>query len=130
MGLELYMLGLIPRDMDKSLEFYRRLGVALPERNNGEPHISVEMGSKLTFFLNIMEQLVAVEDRPQTILEFYLKEQAAVEAKYKEMIDFGYRSYRAPFEIPQFNICFALIYDPDDHLVLLSGDLEKSKAAK
>ncbi len=32
MALELFMLGLITPDLGKSLEFYRRLGLALPER--------------------------------------------------------------------------------------------------
>jgi catechol 2,3-dioxygenase-like lactoylglutathione lyase family enzyme len=129
MGLELYMLGLIPQDMDKSLEFYRRLGVDFPERSEGRPHIGVKMGSDLTFFLNTTE-LVNVADRPRTVLEFYLKEPAAVDAKYKELIDFGYQSYRAPFEVPQLKIYFAMIYDPDRNIILLSGDLEKSEAAK
>ncbi len=30
MALELYMVGLVARNLDKSLEFYRRLGLAIP----------------------------------------------------------------------------------------------------
>ncbi|GLV60664.1 hypothetical protein KDH_74830 [Dictyobacter sp. S3.2.2.5] len=35
MALDLYMVGLLPRDMEKSLAFYRRLGLALPEDSQG-----------------------------------------------------------------------------------------------
>jgi len=31
MALEIYMIGVITADMGKSLEFYRRLGLEIPE---------------------------------------------------------------------------------------------------
>ncbi len=55
------------------------------------------------------------------VLEFYLKERSAVEAKYAEMTGFGYRSHQAPF-VTSFNMVFAFIYDPDGNQILLSGD--------
>src|SRR5712691_8333502 len=45
MALELYMLGLIVQDMGKSLEFYRRLGLAIPEGSKGQTHVQIKMGS-------------------------------------------------------------------------------------
>ena len=56
MALELYMVGVIAQDMDKSLEFYRRLGLAIPEGSDGQPHVGVKMGGELTFFLNSISQ--------------------------------------------------------------------------
>src|SRR2546429_9666186 len=52
MALELYMLGLVVQDMGVSLEFYRRLGLAIPEGSEGKTHVEVKMGSGLTFFLD------------------------------------------------------------------------------
>jgi hypothetical protein len=52
MALELFMLGLIPSAMGESLEFYRRLGLVLPEGSEEQPHVEVKMQSGLTFFLN------------------------------------------------------------------------------
>jgi predicted lactoylglutathione lyase len=120
MALELYMVGLTPRDMEKSLEFYQRLGVDFPTESNGEQHIGVKMKGDLSFFLNVTK-LVNIEDRPRTILEFYLKERAAVDAKYAEITGYGYKSYRAPFVSP-VGIYFAMINDPDGNIVLLSAD--------
>jgi hypothetical protein len=53
-----------------------------------------------------------------------LKEQATVDAKYKELIDSGYQSYHTPFVTP-FGVYFALVNDPDGDTILLSGDVAK-----
>ena len=137
MALELYMLGLIVRDMGTSLEFYRRLGLAIPEGSEEKTHVEVKMGSGLTFFLDSQPSrwdpnYVRKDDPGPTdtsanypfILEFYLKKQAMVEAKYKELTGLGYASYRAPYET-SFGMYFAMIKDPDGNTILLSGDLEE-----
>jgi predicted lactoylglutathione lyase len=138
MALELYMLGLIVQDMGKSLEFYRRLGLAIPEGSEAKTHVEVKMGSGLTFFLDSRPSrwdpnFVSKDDPGRmeasgsysSILEFYLKERDAVDAKYKELTGFGYQSYRAPYET-SFGMYFAMIKDPDGNTILLSGDLGNS----
>ncbi|GHO93973.1 glyoxalase [Reticulibacter mediterranei] len=124
MGLELYMLGLIPQNINASLEFYRRLGIDLPERIEGPPHVGAKMESGITFFLNNMVELVPEADRPRVMLEFYLKERALVDAKYAELTGYGYQGYRAPFDVPPIKMYFAMINDPDGNIVLLSADQE------
>ena len=140
MALELYMLGLIVQDMDKSLEFYRRLGLAIPEGSEAKTHVEVKMGSGLTFFLDSRpsrwdpgyvkrddsESREAANTYP-SLLEFYLETQEAVEAKYTELTGLGYQGYRAPYET-SFGMCFAMVKDPDGNTILLSGDLGKNKA--
>jgi hypothetical protein len=56
-----------------------------------------------------------------SILEFYLKDRAVLDAKYQELTGFGYQSRRAPY-VTTFGIYFALIYDPDGNTILLSAD--------
>jgi hypothetical protein len=102
------------------LEFYRRLGVAFPERSEGQPHVEVKMNGDLTFFLNERGRLQEL-DNTRVILEFYLKERAAVDAKYNELIGFGYESYHAPY-VASIGMYFALINDPNGNTVLLSAD--------
>ncbi len=142
MALELYMLGLVVQDMGKSLEFYRRLGLAIPEGSEGKTHVQVKMGSGLTFFLDSRParwdpsfsrsdasgQQEAADSYP-SVLEFYLKTGVAVEAKYAELTGLGYQGYRAPYPT-SFGMCFALVKDPDGNTLLLSGDLEKSEATQ
>ncbi len=129
MAQQLYMVGLTVRDMDKSLEFYRRLGLAIPEGSQGQPHVEVKMGGEFTFFLDT-RTIKRDEPAPaessegyRAIFEYYLKTQAAVEAKYAELVGYGYQSYRAPFIFTN-GMCFALVNDPDGNTILLSGDVE------
>src|SRR6266571_4909104 len=111
MALELYMLGLIVQDMGKSLEFYRRLGLAIPEGSEEQTHVEVKMGSGLTFFLDSRPSRwdpgfvsgddpgrVEASESYRSILEFYLKTRDAVDAKHSELTGLGYRSRRAPYE--------------------------------
>ena len=138
MALELYMLGLIVQDMRRSLEFYRRLGLAIPQGSEEKTHVEIKMGSGLTFFLDSNpsrwdSRYVRREDAEhmepsdsyRSILEFYLKTRDAVDAKYTELTGLGYQSYRAPYETP-FGMRFAMIADPDGNVILLSGDLEEN----
>jgi uncharacterized glyoxalase superfamily protein PhnB len=142
MALELYMLGLIVQDMAKALDFYRRLGLAIPEGSEAKTHVQVKMSGGLTLFFDshpsrwdpkfvrkdAPEQMEASGSYP-FILEFYLKERGAVDAKYKELTGFGYQSYRAPYETP-YGMYFAMIKDPDGNTILLSGDLEEHQIPK
>jgi len=140
MALELYMLGLIVHDMGKSLEFYRLLGLAIPEGSEAMTHVEVKMGSGLTFFLDSRPSrwdpgYVRRDDGGageatnsyRSVLEFYMQTQEAVEAKYAELTGLGYQGYRTPYET-SFGMCFAMVNDPDGNIILLSGDLEKNKA--
>ena len=126
MGLELYMVGVIVEDMAKSVEFYRRLGVDIPEGSEEKPHVPVKMG-EMTFFLNTRSlnarwdpAKIEAAGGYRIILEFYLKTREEVDAKYAEMIGYGYQGHVAPFETP-FNAYFAMINDPDGNTILISA---------
>lgn len=126
MGLELYMVGVIVEDMARAVEFYRRLGVDIPVGSETKGHVEVKM-SGLTFFLTT-KQVNARWDPARTeasggyrmILEFYLVTREAVDAKYNELIGYGYNGHHPPFETP-FNTYFALVDDPDGNTILLSA---------
>lgn len=134
MALQLFMIGLNVQDMGKSQEFYRRLGLVIPAGSQDEPHVQVKMGEEFTFFLDTRaikpEALASGEtvEGYRVLFEYYLKSQAAVEAKYIELIEYGYQSYRAPF-IYANGMCFALVNDPDGNTILLSGDVAEPQTA-
>jgi uncharacterized glyoxalase superfamily protein PhnB len=126
MGLELYMVGVIVEDMNRAIEFYRRLGVEIPEGSKDKHHVEVKM-SGLTFFLSTHRAnqrwdpaKIPASGGYRIILEFYLHTKEAVDAKYQEMIDYGYESHVAPYNTP-FNTYFAMINDPDGNTILLSA---------
>jgi predicted lactoylglutathione lyase len=126
MGLNLYMVGVIVEDMGRSVEFYRRLGVDIPEGSENQQHVPIKMG-ELTFFLTT-KQLNARWDPARTeasggyriILEFTLDTPAAVDAKYAELIGYGYKSHVAPYQT-YFNAYFAMVDDPDGNTILISS---------
>ena len=63
----------------------------------------------------------AADNRYPHILEFYLKEPAELEAKYAEMVGFGYDGFRAPY-LTAYGMLFAMLKDPDGNTILLSAD--------
>lgn len=132
MALELFMIGLPTHDMGKSLEFYRRLGLAIPEGSEGQTHVEVKMGGGLTFFLDSnparwdpgyvrKPEPGKASDSYPFILEFYLEDRAVLEAKYRELTGFGYSGHRAPYET-SFGMYFAMVNDPDGNTILLSAN--------
>lgn len=129
MGLELYMVGVIVADMARALEFYRRLGVDIPEGSESKPHVEIKMG-QMSFFLTtqaLNKRWDPMNTEPaqggyRIILEFYLQTRAEVDAKFKEMMDYGYESHVAPY-VTSFNMYFAMLNDPDGNTILLSGEV-------
>jgi catechol 2,3-dioxygenase-like lactoylglutathione lyase family enzyme len=134
MALNLYMIGLITQDMDKSIEFYRRLGLDIPEDSHGKTHVEIKMPGGLTFFLDSAPFRFDpvfprdVTPTPQVspgrypfLLEFYLKQRAIVDAKYNELTAFGYQSRQSPY-VTSFGMYFAWVNDPDGNAILLSAD--------
>ena len=121
MALELYMVGLVTRDLGKSVEFYRRLGLDIPEGSEGQRHVSVKMKSGVTFFLNA-SGLLPASASSRVIFEYYLSSRAEVDAKYTELTGAGYESYRAPSFETAINVYFAFVAEPDGHIIMLSAD--------
>jgi catechol 2,3-dioxygenase-like lactoylglutathione lyase family enzyme len=121
MALELYMVGLVTKDMNKSLEFYSRLGLAIPEGSMGQRHVKVKMKGDLTFFLNAPDRR-ELADSERVIFEFYLPDRATVDQKHAELTGLGYQSSRAPAFEASIPVYFALINDPDGHTIMLSAD--------
>lgn len=132
MSLKLHMVGVIVEDMNRAVEFYRRLGVHIPEEAVNNYHVPVEMGH-MTFFLSSKKfnekwdpGNSEASGGYRIVLEFYLETQEAVDKKYAELIDYGYESHLAPYITP-FNMYFAMVNDPDGNRILLSGEVDKNE---
>jgi catechol 2,3-dioxygenase-like lactoylglutathione lyase family enzyme len=132
MGLNLYMIGLIVKDMGKALDFYRQLGLDIPAGSERRSHVEIKMDNGLTFFLDskpqVWDRAFVANDQAHTpasatyraVLEFYLESEAAVDAKYQQLINLGYQSHAQPANIAN-GMRFAFINDPDGNTILLSG---------
>jgi hypothetical protein len=47
LGARLSMIGLLVEDMERSLGFYRALGLPIPESAEEEAHVEVEIGGEV-----------------------------------------------------------------------------------
>ncbi len=128
MTLKLSMVGVIVEDMAKSIDFYRRVGVEIPEGSEKQPFVPVKMDN-LTFFLSTKPfnqhwdpANTEASGGYRIILEFLLDSREAVDAKYNELIGYGYTSHVEPY-FTTFNTYFAMVNDPDDNTVLLAYEL-------
>jgi uncharacterized glyoxalase superfamily protein PhnB len=128
MALELYMVGVIVEDMPRAVEFYRRLGVALPDRAEEREHVEVAM-SGMTFFLSTKQANARWDPAPKPasggyriILEFYLESREALDAKYEELTGLGYERHCPPYDVTP-ELRFAMVDDPDGNTILLSASI-------
>lgn len=125
MSVQLSMVGLMVRDMAAALTFYRRLGLAIPEGAEAQRFVQLRMESGVTIFWDTVfaDRYDPGRTPPaggyQIMLEFFLADNAAVDAKYAEMVGHGYHGRRAPV---QTNGPYAaMIDDPDGNVVLLTA---------
>ncbi len=124
--VRLSMVGLIVRDMARSLAFYWRLGLAIPTGAEGRPHVELALGEGLTLFWDAA--FVAANDPGRdepaggyrVVLEFFLADPVAVDAKYAELTGAGYRGHRVPFTA-SFGAYMAMVDDPDGNTLLLTA---------
>jgi catechol 2,3-dioxygenase-like lactoylglutathione lyase family enzyme len=126
-GLDLFMVGVVVSDMRRALEFYRRLGIAVPADSDDVAHVEVKM-SGLTFFLTTEEGNARWDParRPITgdgyriVLEFYLGTAEELDARYAELTGYGYTGHCAPYDVTA-DTRFAIVEDPDGNAILLSS---------
>ncbi len=126
MSLQLSMVGLMVRDMAASLEFYRRLGLEIPEGSEDEPFVQKRMQSGVSMFWdtvfadNYDPQREVPGGGYQVMLEFFLEDEGAVDSKYEEMTrHYGYGGRLEP--VQTFGPYAAMVEDPDGNVVLLTA---------
>ena len=84
MAVQLSMVGLTVQDLEKSKEFYRRLGLAVAEENPKQPPLMMKMEGEFTLFVapgSIESEQSASGKRMENylvLIEYDLKSQAAV----------------------------------------------------
>jgi predicted lactoylglutathione lyase len=119
------MVVLLIEDLPRSLAFYRRLGVEFPADADTRTDIQVPIGDQhqlvltTTFARNIPDH-EPPSGGSRAILEFFVDGNAAVDTKYGELIEAGYRARREPF-LTGFGAYMGIIDDPDGNTVLITA---------
>jgi predicted lactoylglutathione lyase len=131
--IELSMLILEVRDLAKSIEFYRLVGLDIPDPPAGRPIVIHRMPSGVSLLLTTSFASVYDVDfkRPesgyQQLIEFYVGVDAEVESKWAELTGAGYHGRLAPTKTA--GPFAAMVDDPDGNVVLLTSDESAAPSA-
>jgi catechol 2,3-dioxygenase-like lactoylglutathione lyase family enzyme len=127
MGIQLGMVVLDVRDVRRSVDFYRLLGLDVPDPLPGRPVTLHRMDSGVSIVIG--EGLGAAGDptwtRPeggyQVFLEFFVGDDAAVDAEWEKLTGAGHHGRKAPSKEGP-GPYGALVDDPDGNVILISSD--------
>lgn len=119
------MVVLLVEDMEKSVGFYRHLGVDFPDDAETRRDIGVDIGDgrtiiwSTTFAANDPDR-EAPRGGSRIMLEFFVEGNAEVDQKFAELAGAGYTVQREPFTT-NFGAYMCLVDDPDGNTVLVTA---------
>jgi uncharacterized glyoxalase superfamily protein PhnB len=114
------MLNAVVRDMAASMEFYRRLGIAVPGLGDAAgAHVQLKMPGGFSLELDTAESARlwhagwrADPASATAVLGFMLSARQAVDDCYAELTSAGYRGRQPPFDA-FWGARYAIVADPD-----------------
>jgi catechol 2,3-dioxygenase-like lactoylglutathione lyase family enzyme len=123
MQARLDVVGLVVRDMARSLAFYRRLGLELPPEADREPHVEVALAGGLRLLWDTVETIRSFDPEwappsggHRMGLGFRLDSPAEVDRAYDELISLGYEGHKRPWDA-FWGMRYAIVQDPDGNPV-------------
>jgi catechol 2,3-dioxygenase-like lactoylglutathione lyase family enzyme len=129
MKAQLDLIGLVVQDMERSLAFYRELGLEVPEDGGDGPHVEATLPGGLRIAWDTQETIRSFDPDwrpatggPQIGLAFRLDDPGAVDAAYERLVALGYDGHKAPWDAP-WGQRYALVRDPDGNSVDLFAPL-------
>jgi catechol 2,3-dioxygenase-like lactoylglutathione lyase family enzyme len=135
----LNQLNLVVRDMDATVRFYRRLGVAIAEdavwrTPSGGHHLEVEMPNGMTLDFDsvaLAKRYNAGWRAPggggcQVVIGFAMPSRDAVDARYAELTAAGYAGRQPPGDA-FWGARYAIIEDPDGNQVGLMSPIDPAR---
>ncbi len=131
MVVKFSLVGIATRDMAASLRFYRLLDLAIPDGQDGEGHVEIDLGGGVRFAWDtvaILEDVygewVAEPLGQRVELAFDCATRGEVDATYATIVGAGYRGHRAPWDAV-WGQRYAIVEDPDGNLVSLFAGGER-----
>src|SRR5215208_5903383 len=127
MDLRLDFVGIVVRDMRTSLEFYRRLGLEIPEGAEDEPHAEATTPSGLRVAWDtaeLMQEIDPAWTEPsgghRMSLAFLCSSPEEVDATYERLATLGH-GYKEPWDA-FWGQRYAIVKDPDgNHIDLFAS---------
>src|SRR5262245_45882428 len=131
----LNQLGIVVGDFDKTLAFYRRLGLDLQERPpmQGIRHAEVTLANGFELHLDnvaLARTYNAGWRRPggssRALIGFSVATREAVDERYADLIAAGYEGRQRPYDT-FWGARYAVVADPDGHDVGIMSPIEESR---
>ncbi|MGC4940653.1 VOC family protein [Kribbella sp. DT2] len=127
MGIQLGMIVLYARDLQKSIEFYRLLGLDVPDPHPQRPVSINKLDNGVTMIITVDEVALRFDSqwtRPeggyQQVVEFFVDDDAAVDAVWNTLTSAGYSGRTAPGRL--LGPYATMIEDPDGNVVLITNE--------
>jgi catechol 2,3-dioxygenase-like lactoylglutathione lyase family enzyme len=119
MTVRLRVIGIVVKDMGRSLAFYRRLGLVLPAEADGEPHVEAELDGGMKLVWDTEQTIKSFwpgwerrQGNDGMSLAFELGSPAEVDAMYDELAGLGYHGELKPWDA-FWGQRYAVVHDPD-----------------
>lgn len=117
------------KDVQRSIAFYRLLGLPVPEPGSPDPHVDVELpgGNRLSFdaeqtITGMHPEWTPPDSAGRVALAFGLESPAEVDAMFERLTQAGYRGPLRPYDAP-WGQRYATLLDPDGNIVDLFAAL-------
>jgi predicted lactoylglutathione lyase len=119
------MVVLLIEDLPRSLAFYQRLGVDFPPDATTKTDIQVPIGDSHQMVLTTQFVRNDPDRQPPSggsriVLEFFVDGNDAVDGKFVELTQAGYRGRREPW-LTSFGAYMCMVDDPDGNTVLVTA---------
>ena len=119
------MVVLLVEDLARSVAFYRRLGVDFPPDAETRRDVQVPLGDEHQLVISTTFVRNDPDRHPPSggsriELEFFVDGNDAVDAKYAELVEAGYRGRREPW-LTNFGAYMGLVDDPDGNTILITA---------
>ncbi|GAA5187972.1 VOC family protein [Rugosimonospora acidiphila] len=122
-SLHFHFIGLVVADMARSLAFYRRLGLAVPDGADGEPHVEAPLGDGAILAWDTVEVIRGIDPEwtppsgsPRAALAFRCADPAEVDRVYGDLVGAGYTGHKQPWDA-FWGQRYAVLHDPDGNAV-------------
>jgi catechol 2,3-dioxygenase-like lactoylglutathione lyase family enzyme len=129
MTVRLRVIGIVVKDMGRSLAFYRRLGLAVPAGADGEPHVEAQLEGGMKLAWDTEETIKSfspgwerTNGNDGMSLAFELDSPAEVDALYEELVGLGHHGEMKPWDA-FWGQRYAVVLDPDGNGVDLFSAL-------
>jgi catechol 2,3-dioxygenase-like lactoylglutathione lyase family enzyme len=123
------MIGLVVADLSASLEFYRRLGLDIPETPADSPHAEITLPNGLRIAWDPVSTIQSFDDgwappsgSHRVGLAFRCDSPADVDKTYESITAAGHPGHKAPWDA-FWGQRYAMLLDPDGNSVELFADL-------